>query len=118
MKLKAYSGHIRNHKELCKALGIDASLPRAAREEAILLAAYKEWGGDMANHIYGMFAFVIENDDGSLFLCRDQFGPKPLYYYETENGLLYGSTIREIMAGEGYKKSLNLNMLQIYLTMT
>lgn len=118
MKLKAYSGHIRNHKALCEALGIDASLPRIAREEAILLAAYKEWGGNMANHIYGMFAFVIENDDGSLFLCRDQFGTKPLYYYETEKGLLYGSTIREIMAGEGFKKELNLKMLQIYLTMT
>ncbi len=118
MKLKAYSGHIRNHKALCETLGIDASLPRAAREEAILLAAYKEWGGDMANHIYGMFAFVIENDDGSLFLCRDQFGTKPLYYYETGNGLLYGNTIRELMAGEGFKKELNLKMLQIYLTMT
>ncbi len=118
MNLKTYSGHIRNHAALCAELGITYAT-RAEREEKIILKAYEKWGADMANHIYGMFAFVIEQDDGSLFLCRDQFGTKPLYYYETAEGeLLYGTTIREIMEGEGFKKELNLKMLQIYLTMT
>lgn len=118
MELKAYIGHIRNHKELCEILGIEKSLPRNEREKAILLAAYKEWGGEMANHIYGMFSFVIENDDGSLFLCRDQFGTKPLYYCEMGDRLLYSQNIRDILAAEGFKKSLNQKLLQIYLTMT
>ena len=118
MELKAYIGHIRNHKELCEILGIEKNLPRSEREEAILLAAYKKWGGEMANHIYGMFSFVIENDDGSLFLCRDQFGTKPLYYCEMGDRLLYSQNIRDILAAEGFKKRLNQKLLQIYLTMT
>lgn len=118
--LKKYSGHIRNHKSLCEQLGIDATLPRDKKEEQILIAAYKKWGGDMANHIYGMFSFALYDDEtDTLFCLRDQFGTKPFYYYVTENGdLLYGTTIREIMSADGFTKELNQKMLQIYLTMT
>ncbi len=120
LTLKKYVGHIRNHKALCVELGIDAALPRYQKEEAIIIAAYKKWGGDMANHIYGMFSFAIFDDStDTLFCLRDQFGTKPFYYYLTDDGeLLYGTTIREIMACDGFKKQLNQKMLQIYLTMT
>ncbi len=120
IELKKYSGHIRNWISLCNELNIDNTLPRAEREEAIIIAAYKKWGGDMANHIYGMFAFAIyDSDTDTLFCLRDQFGTKPFYYYVTADGkLLYGTTIHEIMDGDGFTKELNQKMLQIYLTMT
>ena len=120
LELKKYSGHIRNHQTLCKELGVDPSLPREKKEEAILLAAYQKWGGDMANHIYGMFSFAIYDSEQDILFClRDQFGTKPFYYYVTDDGkLLYGTTIREIMECNGFKKELNQKMLQIYLTMT
>ena len=120
LELKKYSGHIRNHKSLCQELNIDDTLSRAEREEAIIIAAYKKWGGDMANHIYGMFAFALyDTDSDTMFCLRDQFGTKPFYYYVTDSGeLLYGTTIREIMDGKGFVKKLNQKMLQIYLTMT
>lgn len=120
IEIKTYCGHIRNWKLLCKELDIDNSLSRAEREEAIIIAAYKKWGGDMANHIYGMFSFVLyDTDTDTLFCMRDQFGTKPFYYYVTNDGkLLYGTTIREIMESDGFIKKLNQKMLQIYLTMT
>ena len=120
IEIKTYCGHIRNWKLLCKELDIDNSLSRAEREEAIIIAAYKKWGGDMANHIYGMFSFALyDTDTDTLFCMRDQFGTKPFYYYVTDSGeLLYGTTIREIMDGDGFIKKLNPKMLQIYLTMT
>lgn len=119
MQLKFFSGHIRNHKALCAELAIDSSLSREERESEIILAAFKKWGGEMGAHIYGMFSFCIETDDGSLFLMRDQFGTKPLYYYETADGrLLYSNNIRDIMSDSGFVKKLNDRMLQIYLTMT
>ena len=120
IELKKYSGHIRNHKSLCEELGIDTSLPRDKKEEAIIIASYKKWGGDMANHIYGMFSFALyDTESDTLFCLRDQFGTKPFYYYITPNGeLLYGTTIREIMEHDGFTKELNQKMLQIYLTMT
>ena len=120
IELKKYSGHIRNHKALCEELGVDTNLPREAKENEIIIAAYKKWGGDMANHIYGMFSLALyDTETDTLFCLRDQFGTKPFYYYVTESGdLLYGTTIREIMAADGFKKQLNQKMLQIYLTMT
>lgn len=120
IEIKTYCGHIRNWKSLCKELDIDNSLSRAEREEAIIIAAYKKWGGDMANHIYGMFSFALyDTDTDTLFCMRDQFGTKPFYYYVTDSGeLLYGTTIREIIDGDGFIKKLNQKMLQIYLTMT
>lgn len=118
--LKKYSGHIRNYKSLCDELCVNPDLPRNEREEQIIIAAYKKWGGDMAKHIYGMFAFALyDSDSDTLFCLRDQFGTKPFYYYLTSDGrLLYGTTIREIMEQDGFVKELNLKMLQIYLTMT
>jgi len=120
IELKKYSGHIRNHKLLCEQLGVDCTLPREEKEKQIIIAAYKKWGGDMANHIYGMFSFALyDTDSDTLFCLRDQFGTKPFYYCLTDNGnLLYGTTIREIMDENGFVKELNQKMLQIYLTMT
>lgn len=120
MELKEYRGHIRNWKALCQELSLDASLPRRKREEAILLAGYQKWGAGLADHLYGMFAFAIwDAEKEELFACRDQFGTKPFYYYETKDGrLLYGTFIRQIAEQEGFEKELNEDMLQLYLTLT
>ncbi|MCR5836359.1 MAG: asparagine synthase (glutamine-hydrolyzing) [Lachnospiraceae bacterium] len=118
--LKEYRGHIRNWRKLCNELGIDSTLSRADREQAIIVKAYEKWGYDMASHIYGMFAFAIWDDKAQkLFCLRDQFGTKPFYYYVTKDGqLLYGTYIRQIMEQPGFEKELNEDMLQIYLSLT
>ncbi len=120
IKVKEYRGHIRNWEALCGELDIDLSLSRREREEAILAKAYKTWGCRMADHMYGMFAFALwDEEEETLFCLRDQFGTKPFYYYQTEDGrLLYGTTIRRIMEQPGFVKELNEDMLQIYLTLT
>ncbi len=119
LQLKHYSGHIRNHKALCAELGIDGSLSRTAREEAILLKAFEVWGAEMGLHLHGMFALAIEDDaTGTITCVRDPFGTKPLYYAVAADGALLVSTqIRDILAA-GFPKVLNRKMLQIYLTMT
>ena len=115
-----YRGHIRNWKQLCEELGIADSLAREEREREIVLKAYEKWGHDVADHIYGMFAFAINDEaENKIFAVRDQFGTKPFYYYVTaENRLLCGTYIRPIMEQEGFVKELNEKMLQIYLTLT
>ncbi|MCM1473375.1 MAG: hypothetical protein NC040_04920, partial [Muribaculaceae bacterium] len=97
-----YRGHIRNWKALCEELGINSSLSRKEREEKIIVEAYKKWGHDMADHIYGMFAFAL-SDSEKIFCMRDQFGTKPFYYYQTaDDKLLFGTTIRRIMEQDGF----------------
>lgn len=118
--VKTYRGHIRNWEELCERLGIDLTLSREEREHEILIKAYQTWGCEMADHMYGMFAFALwDEEEKKLFCLRDQFGTKPFYYYETEDGeLLYGTMIRDIIDQPGFKKELNEEMLQLYLSLT
>ena len=118
MELMTYRGHIRNWQELCQTLELDETLSRREREEAILLAGYEKWGYELPKHIYGMFAFAIKDGD-KLYLVRDQFGTKPMYYYVTDkNTLLYGTMIRDFMDDPDFHKELNRDMLQIYLSLT
>ena len=118
--VKEYRGHIRNWEELCERLELPLDLSREEREERILVRAYETWGHEMADHMHGMFAFALwDDEEKELFCLRDQFGTKPFYYYETEDGdLLYGTTIRQIMEQPGFKKELNEEMLQLYLSLT
>ena len=120
IEIKAYSGHIRNHKALCKELGIECGQPRENREREIIVNGYKKWGCELPCHIYGMFAFVLcDTDNDTFILFRDQFGTVPMYYCETDDGrLLFGTQIRDIMKDASFKKELNEKMLGIYLTMT
>ena len=118
--VKEYRGHIRNWEELCERLELPLDLSREEREEKILIKAYETWGYEMADHMHGMFAFALwDDEERKLFCLRDHFGTKPFYYYETEDGkLLYGTMIRQIMEQPGFKKELNEEMLQIYLSLT
>lgn len=120
IEILEYRGHIRNWKQLCGELDIDL-LPlekRDERERQIIAKAYQKWGHDMASHIYGMFAFALD-DNGKIFCMRDQFGTKPFYYYITaDNNILFGTYIREIMEQDGFVKEVNTDMLQIYMSLT
>ena len=118
--VKEYRGHIRNWEELCERLELPLDLSREEREEKILIKAYETWGYEMADHMHGMFAFALwDDEERKLFCLRDHFGTKPFYYYETADGkLLYGTMIRQIMEQPGFKKELNEEMLQIYLSLT
>ena len=120
IQIEEYRGHIRNWKELCGELGIDDGLPRAEREQEILKKGYEAWGTALPDHLYGMFAFALWDEAAEMLYCaRDQFGTKPFYYYQTEDGgLLYSTMIRTILEKEGFVKELNENMLQIYLSLT
>lgn len=120
MKILEYSGHIRNWETLCTELNIDTTLSREEREQAILLNGYAAWGNDIGNHLHGSFAFALWKEEEETLLCvRDQFGAKPFFYYETADGnLLCSTSIRHIMAQEGFVKEFNDEMLQIYMSLT
>ena len=120
VQVKEYRGHIRNWEALCDELDIDKSLSREEREKEILIKAYEKWDKNMADHMHGMFAFALWNEaEQKLFCLRDHFGTKPFYYYLTADGkLLYGTTIRGIIEQDGFKKELNEELLQIYMSLT
>ena len=117
-ELKEYVGHIRNWQALCAELELDSGLPREEREKQIILKGYEKWGKALPDHLYGMFAFCIKQGE-KLFCVRDHFGTKPFYYYLTDDGkLLCGVNIRDIISQHGFVKELNVDMLQIYMSLT
>lgn len=120
IEIREYRGHIRNWRDLCSELNVDPALPRTERELALITSAYEKWRHDIADHLYGMFAFVLWDEQNSeLFCVRDHFGTKPFYYYQTSDGRLLCSTmIRNIMKDEGFVKEINIDMLQIYMSLT
>lgn len=120
IKLLDYRGHIRNWKELCSILKVDTFLSREEREINIILKAYNKWGKKVGEHLNGMFAFALYNsNDDSYFCIRDHFGTKPFYYYITDDKrLLCGTSINKIINQKGFKKEINKDILQIYLTLS
>ncbi|MBR0164917.1 MAG: asparagine synthetase B [Lachnospiraceae bacterium] len=119
-RVTAYRGHIRNHKALCRELGVDSALSRKEKEEAILVASYRKWGTQCGLYLHGSFACVLtEAETDTTVLLRDPFGTKTLYYYLTGDGqLLCGTHISDITSREGFEKKLNERMLQLYLSLT
>ena len=64
----------------------------------VLFKLYQKYGTSCLNMIKGMFSFVVyDSKENSIFLARDQFGIKPLYYFEEKNYLLISSEIKPII---------------------
>lgn len=120
IKIQEYQGHIRNWKALCNKFGISQNLSRREREEQILIKAFETWRYDMAEHMYGMYAFALwDEDNQELFCLRDEFGTKPFFYYQAEDKtVICNHSIRKIMESPKFVKELNEEMLQIYLSLT
>jgi len=79
----------------------------------VVLHLYEEYGIDgMLDRINGMFAICIaDRNKKELFLIRDRFGVKPLYYWENENAFLYASEYKAFYAHPDFKNCLNLDVL-------
>lgn len=115
-EIRYFSGYIRNFKELCEELLLPDNLPRAEREEKILLSAYAKWGGGMPSHLCGAFAFAIwDEEKKALFVARDQVGQKQMFYTIAGDELVCSGDIDAIVNDSRVKKQLNRRMLQQYL---
>ncbi|MFC4534688.1 asparagine synthase (glutamine-hydrolyzing) [Sphaerisporangium dianthi] len=94
-----YSGEVYNFKELHAELAARGHQFRTRSDTEVVLRAYLEWGEDLAGHLNGMYAFGIwDARREELVLVRDRLGIKPLYYYPTPGGVLFGSEPKAILA--------------------
>ena len=113
--LVMYNGEIYNYLELKKELSNHTFTTNSDTE--VLIHAYEEWGYDFVKKLRGMFAFCIyDKNKNELFIVRDQFGIKPLYYYKNNEVFLFASEIKSFLAHPKFNKELNKEMLGAYLT--
>jgi asparagine synthase (glutamine-hydrolysing) len=94
-----YSGEVYNYRELRAELASRGHRFRTQSDTEVVLRAYLEWGEDLAPRLNGMYAFAIwDVRRQELLLVRDRMGIKPLYYYPTPAGVLFGSEPKAILA--------------------
>ncbi|MGW0520535.1 asparagine synthase (glutamine-hydrolyzing) [Crossiella sp. NPDC003009] len=94
-----YSGEVYNFRELRAELQRRGHLFRTASDTEVVLNAYLEWGPSLVDRLNGMYAFAIwDARTEELLLVRDRMGIKPLYYYPTADGVLFGSEPKAILA--------------------
>lgn len=94
-----YGGEVYNFRELREQLVEAGHRFHTRSDTEVVLRAYLQWGVEAFAKFNGMFAFAIWDAKRSeLWLVRDHLGIKPLYYYPTETGLIFGSEPKAILA--------------------
>ncbi len=103
-----YNGQIYNTKELRKILAKNGFSFNGHCDTEVLLKSYIHFGNDVVNHLNGIFSFAIWNSkNDELFLARDHFGIKPLFYTEYDGNLIFGSEIKALFKYPGIKKIID-----------
>src|SRR5688572_2722207 len=112
-----YNGEVFNHTSIRADLEARGHRYQTRSDTESVLRAYAEYGESSPQHLRGMFAYAIWDDrTRTLFLARDRFGVKPMYYATTPDGRLYfASEIKSILASGVVRPQLNLNALPDYL---
>ena len=111
-----FNGEIYNFQTLRQELEEKGHRFQTQTDTEVLVHGYEEWGGALTEKLRGMYAFAIwDTQKESLFLARDKWGIKPLYYYQTEHSLLFASEIKAFLDHPDFQKQLNEEILAAYL---
>ena len=103
-----YNGQIYNTKELRQTLEENGFTFKGHSDTEVLLKSYIYYGKNVVHHLNGIFAFAIwDQKNEELFIARDHFGIKPLFYIMQNNSFIFASEIKAIFQYPGVKKILN-----------
>lgn len=91
--LLSFNGEIYNHRQLREEL--EGYSWQTHSDAEVILAAYERWGIECLHRFEGMFAFALI-DGGKLYLVRDRFGKKPMFYHHANEALIFASEIKAI----------------------
>ena len=102
-----FNGEIFNYIELRAELVALGHRFASTCDTEVILEAFKQWGTDAFSRFNGMFAFgLFDTRDDRLYLVRDRFGVKPLYYALSGDTIYFASTARTIAKVLGLKPDL------------
>jgi asparagine synthase (glutamine-hydrolysing) len=111
------NGEIYNYRELRARLEKSGHRFRSESDTEVLPHLYEEHGTEMVNHLNGMFAFALwDARRRRLFIARDRFGEKPLYWGVFDKTFLFASEPKVLLAHPSVHPSLNLDALRQYLS--
>lgn len=115
-KVIIFNGEIYNFRELKKELLKEKHIFKTNSDTEVLIHGFEQWSYELPKKLRGMFAFAIwDINKKELFMARDQWGIKPLYYYQTKETFMFASEIKAFLDHPDFKKELNENILSAYL---
>ncbi|HUX63611.1 N-acetylglutaminylglutamine amidotransferase [Sulfuricella sp.] len=113
-----FNGTIYNYKELRQELSEMGYTFFSEGDSEVILKGYHAWGEKCVERFYGMFAFAVwDVRHASLFLARDRFGIKPLYYSLDGASLRFASSVQALLAAGGVDTSIDPIALHHYFTL-
>jgi len=112
-----YNGEIYNFRELRAELEAAGRRFHSRTDTEVVLQAFDEWGPACLDRFNGMFAFAIwDPKRRSLFLARDRYGIKPLYYAQLGSVFLFGSEIKSFLEHPAFRVEVSAPHLLEYFT--
>ncbi len=112
-----YNGELYNYRELRSQLEKLGFCFRTSSDTEVVLQAFVAWGEKSLDRFNGMFAFAIwDSSNRKLFLARDRYGIKPLYYSFVGDSLVFASEYKAIMQHPKFRRELDFCALKQYFT--
>ena len=113
-----FNGEIYNYRELREELVRKGHRFYTNSDTEVILQQYQKEREKALDSLVGMFAFAIYDTAAeSLFLARDRMGIKPLFYYQSEEGVAFASEIKSILEVPWVKKKINLQAVSHFLSL-
>ena len=113
-----HNGEIYNYKSLRKKLESRGYHFQTNTDTEVIVNMYQEKGAESLNDLNGMFAFAIYNiENKELFIARDRFGIKPLYYFKDGERFIFSSELKGIQRCHDINLDLSFEAIDLYLTM-
>lgn len=113
-----FNGEIYNFRELATELRLGRDALHSGSDTEVLLHAWERWGPDALSKFVGQWAFSLyDRATKRLWLTRDRFGEKPLFYHTSENAFAFASSVEALLEAPSVPRKLNLEALAEYATL-
>ncbi len=113
----SYNGEIYNYRELRKLLELEGFVFKTNSDTEVLLYSFIKWKEKCLHKFNGMFAFLIwDKVEQQMFVARDRYGIKPLYYTNQNSSLYFASENKAFDAISGFKREVDKSSLVEYMT--
>ncbi|WEK71720.1 MAG: asparagine synthase (glutamine-hydrolyzing) [Candidatus Chryseobacterium colombiense] len=118
-KVIVFNGEIYNYRILRADLEDKGITFHTTSDTEVILKLYEQYGTEAFNKLDGMFVFSIyDKINGKIYIVRDFFGEKPLYYTTNNNELIWASELKSIMSILNYKPQINKVGLSLFFQLT
>jgi asparagine synthase (glutamine-hydrolysing) len=107
-----FNGEIYNFQDIKEPLMKKGHIFKTHSDSEVIVHAYEEYGEDCVKKFNGMFAFALwDSKKRSLFLARDRFGKKPLYYGVFDNNFIFGSELKALLKHPSTRREIERSSL-------